>query len=62
MFRALLAQLQEALHKQHLVYSVSVMSADCCHGWSGTLLIFGRRCINKNSYIAWSKNVKLEMH
>jgi hypothetical protein len=26
MFRALLAHLKEALHKRHLVYSVSVMS------------------------------------
>jgi hypothetical protein len=29
MFRALLAHLQEALHKQHLVYCVRVMSFDC---------------------------------
>jgi pyruvate-formate lyase len=29
MFRALLAHLQEALHKQHLVYCVRVMSVGC---------------------------------
>jgi hypothetical protein len=29
MFRALLAYLQEALHKRHLVYCVRVMSVDC---------------------------------
>jgi hypothetical protein len=30
MFRALLAHLQEALHKRHLVYCVHVMSVGCC--------------------------------
>jgi arginine/lysine/ornithine decarboxylase len=34
MFRALLAHLQEALHKQ-LVYCVRIMSAGCYQGWSG---------------------------
>jgi hypothetical protein len=29
MFRALLAHLQQALHKRHLVYYVRVMSAGC---------------------------------
>jgi hypothetical protein len=29
MFRALLAHLQEALHKQHLAYCVRVMSVGC---------------------------------
>jgi hypothetical protein len=29
MFQALLAHLQEALHKQHLVYCVRVMSVGC---------------------------------
>jgi hypothetical protein len=29
MFRALLAHLQEALHKRHLVYCVRVMSVGC---------------------------------
>jgi hypothetical protein len=29
MFRALLAQLQETLHKRHLVYGVRVMSLGC---------------------------------
>jgi hypothetical protein len=36
MFGALLAHLQEALHKQQLVYFVRVMSAGCYQGWSGT--------------------------
>jgi hypothetical protein len=37
MFRTLLAQLQEALRKRHLVYCVRVMSVDCLHqDWSGT--------------------------
>jgi hypothetical protein len=35
MFRALLAHLQEALHKQ-LVYFVRIVSAGCYQGWSGT--------------------------
>jgi hypothetical protein len=30
-FRALLAHPQEALHKQHLVYSVRVMSVGCAN-------------------------------
>jgi hypothetical protein len=29
MFRALLAYLQEALHKRHLIYCVHVMSVGC---------------------------------
>jgi hypothetical protein len=36
MFRALLAHLQEALHKQRLVYCVRVMPVACYHNWSGT--------------------------
>jgi hypothetical protein len=36
MFQALLAHLQEALHKQQLVYCVRVMSVGCYHGWNGT--------------------------
>jgi hypothetical protein len=36
MFRALLAHLQEALNKRHLVYCVRVMSVGCYQGWSGT--------------------------
>jgi hypothetical protein len=36
MFRALLAHLQEALHKRHLVYFVRVMSVGCYQDWSGT--------------------------
>jgi hypothetical protein len=38
MFRALLAHLQEALHKRRLVYCVRVMSVGCCcyQDWSGT--------------------------
>jgi hypothetical protein len=36
MFRALLAHLQEAIHKQHLVYGVRVMSVGCYQDWSGT--------------------------
>jgi hypothetical protein len=40
MFRALLAHLQEALHKRHLVYCVRVMSVGCTRigvEWSGCL-------------------------
>jgi hypothetical protein len=36
MFRALLAHLQEAIHKRQLVYCVRVMSVGCNQGWSGT--------------------------
>jgi hypothetical protein len=36
MFRALRADPQEALHKQHLVYCVRVMSVGCDQDWSGT--------------------------
>jgi hypothetical protein len=36
MFRALLAHLQEALHKRFLVYCVRVMSVGCYQDWSGT--------------------------
>jgi hypothetical protein len=45
MFRALLAHLQEALHKRQLVYCVRVMSAGCCQGWSGTRLHVHIVCI-----------------
>jgi hypothetical protein len=33
MFRALLAHLQEALHKQHLVYGVRIISVGCTSSW-----------------------------
>jgi hypothetical protein len=36
MFRALLPHPQEALHKQHLVYCMRVMSVGCYQGWNGT--------------------------
>jgi hypothetical protein len=36
MFRALLAHLQEALHKRHMEYCVRVMSVGCYQLWSGT--------------------------
>jgi hypothetical protein len=36
MFRALLANPQEALHKWHLIYCVRVMSVGCYQGWSVT--------------------------
>jgi hypothetical protein len=36
MFRVLLSHLQEALHKQQLVYCVRVLSVVCCQDWSGT--------------------------
>jgi hypothetical protein len=36
MFWALVVQLQEAPHKQRLVYCVRVMSVGCYQGWSGT--------------------------
>jgi hypothetical protein len=51
MFRALLAHREEALHKRHLVYCVSVMSVGSYHGWSGTGLLL-RLCTNGNWYIA----------
>jgi hypothetical protein len=35
MFRALLAQPQEALHRRYLVYCVRVMSVSCYQDWSG---------------------------
>jgi hypothetical protein len=34
MFRALLAHLQEVLHKQQLVYCMCIMSAGCYQGWN----------------------------
>jgi hypothetical protein len=37
MFRALLAHLQEALYKQHLVYCVRVMSVGCNCIWCSQL-------------------------
>jgi hypothetical protein len=46
MFPALLAHPQEALHKQHLVYCLRVMSVGCYQGWSGVIeksLFGGRR-------------------
>jgi hypothetical protein len=36
MFRALLAHLQEALHKRHFVYCMRVMSVGYQQEWSGT--------------------------
>jgi hypothetical protein len=36
MFRALLANSQEALHKRQLVYCVRVISVGCYQDWSGT--------------------------
>jgi hypothetical protein len=36
MFRALLANLQEALHKHQLVYCLRVMSVGCHQDWNGT--------------------------
>jgi hypothetical protein len=35
MFRALRAHLQEALHKQQLVYCVRIMLVGCYQDWSG---------------------------
>jgi hypothetical protein len=37
MFRALLAHLQEALHKRHLVYCVCVMSVGCTNTGAANL-------------------------
>jgi hypothetical protein len=37
MFRALLAHLQEALHKQQLVFCVRDMSVGCYQGWNGAI-------------------------
>jgi hypothetical protein len=42
MFRALLAEPQEALHKRHLVYCVRVMSVDC-----GTVAVKLLSCHNQ---------------
>jgi hypothetical protein len=39
MFQALLAEVKEALHKQHSVYCMPIMSAVCYQGWSGTLTL-----------------------
>jgi hypothetical protein len=39
MFRALLAHLQQALHKQHLVHGVRVMSVGCIRIGVEALLI-----------------------
>jgi hypothetical protein len=36
MFRALLAHLQDALHKQQLVYCLRVVSDGCYLDWSST--------------------------
>jgi hypothetical protein len=36
MFRALLDDLQEALHKRNLVYCLHVMPVGCYKDWSGT--------------------------
>jgi hypothetical protein len=51
MFRALLAHLQEALHKQQLVYCVRVMSVVCYQIWSGTptLVAANRHTINTHA-------------
>jgi hypothetical protein len=35
MFRALLANTQEVVHKRHLVYCVRVMSVGCYQDWTG---------------------------
>jgi hypothetical protein len=40
MFRALLADLQQAVHKQQLVYFVHITLAGCYQGWSGTAVVF----------------------
>jgi hypothetical protein len=37
MFRALHAHLQEAPHKQQLVYCVRIMSAGCYQGWRSSV-------------------------
>jgi hypothetical protein len=39
MFRALLAHLQEVLHKQQMVYCVHGMSVGCCQDWSGSPIL-----------------------
>jgi hypothetical protein len=39
MFRALLAHIQEAPHKQHSVYCVRIMSVDRCHDCSFTATV-----------------------
>jgi hypothetical protein len=58
MFRALLANPQEAIHKRHLVYCVRVVSVGCYQDWSGTgvfehyLLILRMRYTNGTWYIA----------
>jgi hypothetical protein len=42
MFGALLAHLQEALHKQQLVYCGRIMSVGCYQDWSGTAVFMQR--------------------
>jgi hypothetical protein len=48
MFRALLANLQEALHKRHLVYCVRITSAGCTtigvplQSWCSQLTLYER--------------------
>jgi hypothetical protein len=51
-FRALLAHLQEALHKRHLVYGVRVMSVGCYQDWSGMELTLVH---HTRLYIKWSE-------
>jgi hypothetical protein len=47
MFRALLAHLQEALHKRHLVYCVRVMSVGYYQDWTGNGVLneLNKKCI-----------------
>jgi hypothetical protein len=43
MFRALLAYVQEALHKRHLLYCERVMSVCCYQDWNGTGVVLDCR-------------------
>jgi hypothetical protein len=58
MFRALLAYLQEVLHKQQLVFCVCVLSVRCYQDWSGTpTLVAANRLLKMSEQC--SKNVEV---
>jgi hypothetical protein len=50
MFRALLVHPQEALHKQHLIYSVRVMSVGCNLDWRSTAILVQPTDITRTQY------------
>jgi hypothetical protein len=54
MFRALLAHLQEALHKQHLVYCMHVFSVDCTRA---KVEHYTKCCLCSNSW-GWTSDAR----